>query len=192
MNYKNYSNDDLKEAYNTMLDYSGKADTNILSEINNRGGIETFLRNIELEKNHKTETNRIAKQVYSLSNDYADLEFIKQFVHSEIFSNVELEKLVVQKFNEHRQILEDRKIDQKTIFGSLIGMICGVIVSSIIYIILVNSLGRIIFYPLIGVYFICYHIIKLITKQTRENTFVFITTILGTILTLIITFLYFR
>lgn len=192
MNYKNYSDKDLEEAYNTMVDYSGKASKEILLEINNRGGIDVFLSTLESNKINKKERQRITKEVYDLSNDYSDLDFIKQFVKSDILDSIELNSLIDSKFNEHQAILKDREINQKTIYGSLVGMALGIIISLIFYILIINILEKFIYYPIIAVYFICYRSIKFITKQTRDNTFVFLTSLAGTILTLICLFFIYR
>lgn len=185
MNYKNYSDKDLEEAYITMIDYSGNASKEILLEIDNRGGIDIFLSTLQSNKTNKKEIQRIKKEVYDLIDDYSDLDFIKQFVKSDILNSNELDKLIEFTFNEHQATVKDRKINQKTIFGSLIGMAVGIIISLIFYILIINLLGRFIYYPIIAAYFICYLIIKLITKQTRDNTFVFLSSLAGTIITLI-------
>ncbi|MDQ6531688.1 hypothetical protein [Flavobacterium sp. LHD-85] len=192
MNYKNYSDKDLEEAYITMVDYSGKASKEILLEINNRGGINLFLSTLESNKINKEEIQRITKEVYDLSNDYSNLNFIKQFIKSDVLNSIELNNLVISKFNEHQAILKDREINQKTIYGSLAGMALGIIVSLIFYILIINLLEKFIYYPIIAVYFICYRTIKIITKQTRDNTFVFLTSLTGTILTLICLFFIYR
>ncbi|QLC65672.1 hypothetical protein LPB248_04980 [Flavobacterium sp. LPB0248] len=192
MNYKNYSDKDLEEAYITMVDYSGKASKEILLEINNRGGIDVFLSTLESNKTNKKEIQRITKEVYDLSNDYSDLDFIKQFIKSDILDSHELNNLIDSKFNQHQAILKDREVNQKTIYGSLAGMALGIIISLIFYILIINLLGKFIYYPIIGVYFICYRTIKFITKQTRDNTFVFLTSLIGTILTLICLFSIYR
>ncbi|SHM86809.1 hypothetical protein [Flavobacterium saccharophilum] len=192
MNYKNYSNEDLIEAYNTMLDYSGKASNEILLEIDKRGGLDVFLSNIEFNKSNKEEINRISQEVYNLSKDFNDLEFIKGLIKSETLEHNELDKLVTLKFEQNQAFLKNRKIDQKTIFGSLVGMIIGIIISLIFYILVTSLLGKFVFYPIIGVYFICYQAIKLITKQTRDNILVFLSSFAGTILTMVILFLFSR
>ncbi|RED26209.1 hypothetical protein BD847_0124 [Flavobacterium cutihirudinis] len=192
MNYKNYSNEDLEEAYTTMMDYSGKASKEILVEIDNRGGIDIFLSTLEFNKLNKKEINRITAEVYSMSNDYSDLDFIKQFIKSDVLNHDELNELIELKFNEHLAILTDRTINQKTIYGSLAGMAVGIILSLIFYILILSLFGKIVYFPIIGVYFICYQTIKLITKQTRDNTFVFLASLAGTIITLLCLFFLYR
>lgn len=189
MNYKNYSNKDLEEAYLTMMDYSGKASDELLLEIDTRGGIDTFLSSLEFNKINNKEIQRIKLEVYAMSNDYSDLAFIKQFIKSDKLDSNELNQLIDSAFKEHQAILKDRTINQNTIYGSLAGMLLGIIISLIFYILIINLLGRFIYYPIIAVYFICYRIIKLITKQTRDNTFVFLCSLAGTIITLLCLFL---
>ena len=192
MNYKNYSDEDLVEAYSTMIDYSGKASNEILIEIDNRGGLNAFLENIEFNKSNKQEINRISQEIYTLNNDFHDLEFIKSFIKSDTLTPEELDDLITLKFHQHEAFLQNRKIDQKTVFASLVGMIIGIIISLAFYIFVIYLLDRFIYYPIIGVYFICYQTIKLITKKTRDNTFVFLTSLAGTVLTLLLLLLFLR
>ncbi|MDP5201025.1 hypothetical protein [Flavobacterium sp. DG2-3] len=192
MNYKNYSDKDLEEAYISMIDYSGKASKEILFEIDNRGGIDAFLSMLESNKINKKEIQRITKEVYDLCYDYSDLDFIKQFIKSDILDSDELDKLVNSKFNEYQAILSDRAINQKTIYGSLIGMTVGIIISLMFYAFIINLFGRFIYYPIVAVYFICYLTIKLITKQTRNNSFVFISSLMGTVLTLLCLYFFYN
>jgi len=192
MNYKNYSDEDLVEAYSTMIDYSGKASNEILIEIDNRGGLNAFLENIEFNKSNKQEINRISQEIYALNNDFHDLEFIKSFIKSDTLTPEELDDLITLKFHQHEAFLQNRKIDQKTVFASLVGMIIGIIISLAFYIFVIYLLDRFIYYPIIGVYFICYQTIKLITKKTRDNTFVFLTSLAGTVLTLLLLLLFLR
>ncbi|MGK4568132.1 hypothetical protein [Flavobacterium sp. 3HN19-14] len=186
MNYKNYSDKDLMDAYNTMIDYSGKADNNILNEIENRGGLTKFLADIEFEKTHQTEIGRISKEVYDLTKDYSDLEFIKQFVASEILTKDQLENLVTNKFNESQAYINDKKITSTTITGSIIGLFLGTVLGSIFFIISIFIFKRIFYFSLIGSYIICYFSIKLITKQSRNNPVIFIASLLGTVGSLIL------
>jgi len=192
MNYKNYSDEDLVEAYSTMIDYSGKPSNEILIEIDNRGGLNAFLENIEFNKSNKQEINRISQEIYTLNNDFHDLEFIKSFIKSDTLTPEELDDLITLKFYQHEAFLQNRKIDQKTVFASLVGMIIGIIISLAFYIFVIYLLDRFIYYPIIGVYFICYQTIKLITKKTRDNTFVFLTSLAGTVLTLLLLLLFLR
>lgn len=192
MNYKNYTDKDLEEAYNTMIEYSGKASDDILSEINNRGGIEVFLSRIEFNKKNKKEIIRITNEVYSMSKDYSDLDFIKQFVKSETINPQELERLIELKFNEHQAILKNNTINRKTIFGSLIGIILGIIFSLFFYFLIIYFFQRFVLYPIVGVYITCYQSIKFTTKQTRDNIFVFISTLVATIITMLCLFLLYR
>lgn len=186
MNYKKYSDGELIDSYSTMIDYSGKANDEILAEIENRGGLENFLKQIELKKTNQKEIGRIKKEVYEASKDYSDLEFIKQFITSDILSKEDLDYLVERTFMEHQAILKDKTVTSNTIIGSIVGTLIGSIAGSLFLIFFVVAFGRIIYFSLIGVYIICYQIIKLITKQSRNNGVVFIATLISTILSLLL------
>ncbi|MBW4362463.1 hypothetical protein [Flavobacterium taihuense] len=180
--YKKFSDEDLKEAYSTMMDYSGKANSELLTEIESRGGLEKFLRQIEIQKINQTEIGRITKEIRLLNSNGLDKNAIKDSLQSDILSKDELDYLIEQKLVEHQAIIADRTITSKTIFRSILGMILGSILGSIFLILAISFIGRLVFFPLVGVYIICYFTIKFLTKQSRNNAVVFIASFLSTVI----------
>jgi hypothetical protein len=180
--YKKYSDEDLKEAYSTMMDYSGKANSEILTEIESRGGLGKFLKQIEIQRINQTEIGRITKEVRLLNSNGLDKNAIKDSVQSDILSKDELEHLIERKLVEHKAIIADRTITSKTIFGSVFGIILGSILGCIFLILAISFFGKLVFFPLVGVYIICYFTIKFFTKQSRNNAVVFIASFLSTVI----------
>ncbi|TRX31879.1 hypothetical protein FNW52_17970 [Flavobacterium sp. ZT3R18] len=184
--YKKYSDEDLKEAYSTMMDYSGKADAGILTEIESRGGLEKFLRQIEIQRINQTEIGRIAKEIRLLNSNGLNKDAIKNSVQSDILSKDELEYLIERKLVEYQAIIADRTITSKTIFGSIFGIILGSVLGCIFLILAISFFGRLVFFPLVGVYIICYFTIKFFTKQSRNNAVVFIASFLSTVISMLL------
>ena len=186
MNYTKYSDDELLDSWSTMIDYSGKANPDILAEIENRGGMETFLKRKESNEKNKKEIGRISKEVHDGCKNFvgADVEFIKQAITSEILSKEELDSLIERKFIEHPALLADKEINSNTIVGSITGTLIGAVLGALFLIICTAIFKRILFVLLIGVYVISYHTIKFITKKSRNNIVVFIASLIATILAL--------
>ena len=180
--YRKYSDEDLIEAYSTMMDYSGKANSEILIEIEKRGGLENFLREIEIQKLNQTEIGRIIKEVRLLDSKGLGKNAIKEALESNILTKSELDDLIERKLVEHQAIIADRTITYKTIFGSVLGMILGSILGCVFLISAISFFGELVFFPLVGVYIICYFTIKFFTKQSRNNAVVFIASFLSTVI----------
>jgi hypothetical protein len=180
--YKNYSTEELINAYTTMIEYSGKATDTMLSAIEERGGIESFKAQIELQKSGRLEINRITKEVYSLSSSETNVEFIKKLITSDFLSREELDKLIEIRFLKHQAFLQNKAITSKTIIGGLAGAVISCIIGAIAWGFLMIYMTPMFFYfYIIVVYIINYLIIKFITKQSRSNLAVFIITFFATI-----------
>jgi uncharacterized phage infection (PIP) family protein YhgE len=188
MNYSKYSDDELIDSYSTMLDYSGKANAEILAEIQSRGGLDSFLKQKELKEKNKKEVGRISKEVHDACKNYvgADLDFVKHSITSDILSNEDLSYLIERKFVEHKATLADKEIDSNTIVGSVTGILVGSALGSIFLIICIVIFNSIVYFPLVGVYIIAYQTIKFITKKSRNNIVVFVASFISTILALLI------
>lgn len=189
MHYSKFSYDDLIESYTNMISYSGKVEPEIVKEIENRGGLEKFLRAIDNNKKHRVEVDRIIKQVFELSTDFKDLEFIRQFIKSDILRKDDLDDLIERKFDEYQKISADKKINSKTIFGSLLGILLGSLLGSLFLILSTFIFGGIVFYLIFVVIFICYSSIKLITKQSKSNSVVYVATSIATLISFLLSFI---
>ena len=188
MNYSKYSDDELIDSYSTMLDYSGKANAEILAEIQSRGGLDSFLKQKELKEKNKKEVGRISKEVHDACKNYVgvDLDFVKHSITSDILSNEDLSYLIERKFVEHKATLADKEINSNTIVGSLTGILVGSVLGSIFLIICIVIFNSIVYFPIVGVYIIAYQTIKFITKKSRNNIVVFVASFISTILALLI------
>ena len=172
-----------------MIAYSGEVEPEIVKEIENRGGLEKFIRAIDNNKKHRVEVDRIIKQVFELSTDFKDLEFIRQFIKSDILRKDDLDDLIERKFDEHQKMSADKKINSKTIFGSLLGILLGSLLGSLFLILSTFIFGGIVFYLIFVVIFICYSSIKLITKQSRSNSVVYVATSIATLISFLLSFI---
>ncbi|MCL9805574.1 hypothetical protein NAT51_08570 [Flavobacterium amniphilum] len=189
MHYSKFSYDDLIESYANMIAYSGKVEPEIIQEIENRGGLDKFLRAIDNNKKHRVEVDRIIKEVFELSSDFKDLEFIKQFIKSDVLRHDDLNDLIERKFEEHQKMTADKKINSKTVFGSLLGILAGSLLGFLFLFLSTFIFGGIVSYLFFFVMFICYSSIKFITKQSRNNAVVYVVTFIATVISVLLSFI---
>ena len=180
--YTKYSDEDLIEAYTTMMDYSGKASKDMLHEIDQRGGMQKFLNQIASKRLYQTEIGRISKEVRLFSQKGIDKVGIMNEIQSELLSEEERVDLIAKKLFEYQAIAADRAINPRTISGSLLGLTIGSVLGAGFYLLSLSIFEQFTFRPLIGSYIICYLTIRFFTKQSRNNAFVFIASFLATVI----------
>ncbi len=184
--YKKFSEDDLIIAYNEMIEISGEISIDLKEAIEVKGGIGNFLQKVEYKKIKHAETNRIAVEVFKLTSKETNLEFVSKFITSEVLSNEELKKLVEEKYNARKKILNDTTIDSSLIIACIIGIIISTILGGILWVTVIFLLPYLIIPMFFPVYILCYIIIKFITKKSRRNIIVFIASLLATIFSVIL------
>ncbi len=177
--YEQYSDDELIEAYLSMMDYSGEINKELSNEIESRGGLDNFKKKIK--KKRDIDIIRISKEVYSLTSPETDIEFIKKAVTSDVLLREELDSLIESKFAYYQSINSNRIITPKALAESLIGVVIAIIVGAVSLALLMSFITPILMFIIVPVYLINYLIIWLITKKTRSNLVIFIATLIATI-----------
>lgn len=179
--YKDFSENELIEAYSSMMDYSGKLTDDLIFEIEKRGGLELFNRKMELRKVHGAEISRIIKEVQSISKPETDIAFVRKHITSKILSKEELDRFVETTFDEYQALLKDKGINSKTIIGSISGVLFGSLIGGIGWGLSNLFFHRPFHYLIPFLFIICYLIIKFITKQSRRNVVILVASFLATI-----------
>jgi hypothetical protein len=180
--YDKYTDDELIEAYTSMIDYSGNANVDILMAIQLRGGLEAFKNKIERKKIVGQETKRVSDEIYPLITSSTNADFIKKVITSDILTKNELNELIEKRVLQYQSFNKNREINFKTIAESISGVVVASIVGAGIscLIIVFLNIGLLIFF-VIPIYIINYVIIRLITGKTRSNLIVFLATLIATI-----------
>ncbi len=171
-----------------MTDYSGKPNDELLFEINKRGGLALFENQIEEKKYKQLEIQRINKDVYSLMAPEISVQFIRKMVTSEIFTEEELDKIIENRFVEYAAILKTKEVNSKTIITGISASIASALIGAAVLLCCMRYITPIFYFFIPIIYIINYTIIRLVTKQTRSNWFIFIITLLSTIASLILSF----
>jgi hypothetical protein len=179
MSYKKYSDADLVEAYNSMMDYSNEVSAELLTEIKSRGGLDQFQQKIEKEQQLVAELARIRKEVFELTSPETDVDFVKKMIHSTLLNRTELDTHIETYFAAFEGRIRDRKIVTRTLLGSLVGILFGSIVCGGLLALFIIFFRFYLLWFFIPVYALNYFIIRILTKQSRDNVVINIATLLA-------------
>lgn len=184
MNYKKYSDKEILESYTTMMDYSGKADKDILLEIESRGGIGVLKERIKDADKIPNEITRIGKEFFKIQKENPNLNFddVKNLVTSELFSEEEKNQIIDLNYNNFSKLKKDEKITARTIIGSIIGSLISILVGTVILYNNVISTSKIFYAVPVFIFGIAYLLIRLFTKQSLNNIIVFVSSMLSAII----------
>lgn len=180
--YNKFTDDELIEAYTTMMDYSGKADESILKEIDHRGGLEKFLKEIEQKNINKAESDRVLNELIKLNKEGFSLDEIKSNISSELWTKQHLNAFIENRYIKHQLFLNDKSIDKELILKSILGIAIASFAGTglILLIVIVFKFAH--FGLLVPVYFLSYMVIKGFTGKTHNNGIVFIACLIATII----------
>jgi hypothetical protein len=184
--FESHSDYDLYQIANNPSGYTSEAQEAISIVVNKRGGLAAIAERLAKAKDIAIEMDRVEKEVYSLTTPETDLSFMKIMIQSNILSTDQLNATIEKSYALAQQQLKDKAVTPNTILGSILG--CGVasIVGGILWglqLIYSNAVFAIL---AIGLFLLCFGIIKLITKKSFKNTSVFIATIIAVILSVAI------
>jgi hypothetical protein len=176
MNYKKYSDKDLLESYSTALDYSGKADKDLVIEIESRGGIEQLKKTVAEQNVIPGEIKRIYKLVFSLHKKDPSSFTIKSSIASDILSAEQLDNAIDMAIDDAEKHTKDTSINSRTIIGSVIGVIVSSLIGAGLWCYSIIQTGKMYYILTAGILIISYIIIRILTKQSQNNILVFIAT----------------
>lgn len=180
--YTKFSESELIEAYSTMIDYSGKANSEMLQEIENRGGLDKFLETIKQKEINKRESDRVLNLIILYNKEGLTFEEINQKIVSEIWTEQHLHAFIENRYVRHQLYLNDKSVDREVISGSILGILIASLAGGAIWISSFLILKSV-FYPvLVLVYLICYLVIRGLVGKSRNNIVVFIASFISTII----------
>jgi VIT1/CCC1 family predicted Fe2+/Mn2+ transporter len=184
--YAKFTDDELIEVYNSMMDYSGRLSLELSQEIESRGGILNFEKLISNKKKLDQEIIRVSAEIYSFTDADIDIAFLKGRIKSDLLTEAELEGLIEQKFAAFKAYRDDKTISKETYISAVIATIAASIVGGILFTLLIFFMPSVFLYFIVPIYMIDYSVIKAITQKTRRNALIFISALIATILSLLI------
>ncbi|MGE5109119.1 MAG: hypothetical protein ACM3H8_16395 [Sphingobacteriales bacterium] len=184
--YQNYSDEELYDVHLNINGYSDEAKKALSIVLENKGGIDPLLKRLEEKRIVDNEIKRIKKETAELGSQGIDSSFIKATTTSDILSAEKVNEIIDNKYVEVETELADKKINPRTIVGSVIGGGIASLVGGILWGLQMIYSQRIFYMLFVGLILLCYGIIRLSTKQSKKNTVVVIATIASTILAVLI------
>ena len=184
--YKNYTDEELYGLNSTISDYSDEAREALEIVLQKKGGLETIVKALQSKKIITDEIRRITKETIELGGKGTNVEFLKTLIKSNILPEEQVHTIIDLKFAEIEAAEKDRRITPKTILGSVIGSVIASVIGGILWGLQLIYSHRIFFILGLGLILLCYGIIKLTTRQSKENTAVFIATLIAVLLSLAI------
>jgi undecaprenyl pyrophosphate phosphatase UppP len=100
----------------------------------------------------------------------------------------DLKVFILNKFDQFSKVRENDKIDEKTIFKSLLGIVVASVTGLLFFKFIITSTGEFSFFLLVPVYIINYLVIYGITGKTRDNFVVFMAVLISVIVSTILSF----
>lgn len=184
--YSQYTDSELIQIYNNKSGYTEEAKKALEIVINEKGGIDLIqsrnTANIE-KQNEKSKLNEEIKKMYDEGMTIND---ISMRLSASTLSQEEIDEVVNQKFNFLEEQKNDLSVNSGTIIGSVFGGLLGGIIGGILWGLQMIYSGRMFYIFLLGLFFISYGFIKLLTKKSRNNIAVFIATALSVLFALML------
>lgn len=182
MNYNKYSDEDLLETYHSMLEYSGTADKDLMSEIKSRGGLEKIKINENDRNIVPDEVKRINHLVLHAYKMEPDQDRIRNAISSSVLSSDELSEVIDAALLNAQAYYNDKKIDTGTIIRCLIGVAISAVAGAGFWCFSIMITGEMMYILITVVYLISYLIIRLIARKSRNNVLVFLAGFVATLI----------
>ena len=186
LKYEKHTDEELLNIHSEISGYCNEAQIALDKVINRKGGLENLLKKAESKAILLNEEKRIAKETEHLGKQGIDASFIKTITNSTILSEEKVKEIIDREYEEVEAEIEDKKIRPRTIIGSIIGGGIASIIGGTLWGLQMIYSERMFVIFFIGLGLLSYSLINALTKQTKNNSFVFIATIISVILSLFI------
>jgi hypothetical protein len=186
--YRNYNEEDLHAAYLHMTDHTGTVNDELHEAISQKFNYDEFVKAAEYRKVLVKEKGRISYEVHKRVQKGEKIDVILENISSEMIGRSDLKVFILNKFDQFSKVRENDKIDEKTIFKSLLGMVVASVTGLLFLKFIITSTGEFSFFLLVPVYIINYLVIYGITGKTRDNFVVFMTVLISVIVSTILSF----
>ena len=190
--YQQYSDNELLEVYSNRDGYSKDANEAIDIVLESKGGLDAIKKNLLEKKVISDEINRIKRETEKLCSKETNAEFIKSLVSSSILPKEKVSEIVDSKYSEFEAHLKDTKIDSKTIVKAAVGGTIASLVGGAFWGLQLIYSNRIFIILVVGLALLCYGIVKLVVKKSKENKVVVIASLISFMLAILLGTLIFQ
>lgn len=177
--YESYTDEELQAVYLNQAGYSDEAIKALEIVLENKGGSDALLKRLEEKHIVEKEIHRIRKETSELGSKGIDSSFIKSTTASGILSPEKVNEIIDSQYAEVERALDDKRIKPRTIAGSIIGGLTASIIGGTLWGLQMIYSNRIFYILGIGLALLCYGIIKLATRQSKNNIVVLVASIIS-------------
>ncbi|MDH7463296.1 hypothetical protein QEG73_18500 [Chitinophagaceae bacterium 26-R-25] len=188
--YDKYTDEELFELHSAINGYSEEAKEAFDFIVAKKGGLEELQSRINSKQTIKKEIERVRNEVTKAYVPGGEI-LLRETITSNLLSGDELEKTINERQNELVVDEKDKQITSRTVIGSVIGGLVASVVGGTLWGIFLVQTHRIFYIMILGLAILCYGIIKLLTRQSRQNKLVGISTVVSVALALLIGWLIF-
>lgn len=172
-----------------MTDHTGTINNEMREVINQKFDYNEFVTKAEQRKILIKEKGRVAFEVYHSVQKEETIYSILNNISSEMMDKEELKIFILEKFDQFSRVRENDRIDKKTIYRSLLGIVIASINGLLFLYTVLSFTSEFSFFLLIPVYILNYLVIRWITKKTRDNIIVFLAVFISVIITTVLPFI---
>lgn len=180
--FESYTDVQLMEIYSNPSGYSAEAQQALAKVVATKGGIDKLAQRIADQQAVLNERNRINNVVAQALKDGTGAGLLKGVYSSDLLDANEIDAIIDFQAVEFEKAKKDESITQRTIIGSLFGVLISGTVGGILWGVLMIYSQRVFFLFFAALVCFCYWIIKLFTKQSRRNIVVIIATIIAALI----------
>ncbi|REC49647.1 hypothetical protein [Chryseobacterium pennipullorum] len=188
--YRSYNEEDLLIAYLYMVDHTGTINNEMLEAINQKFNYNDFVKKADYRKLLIKEKGRISFEIHNRVQEGKDIDFIMENISSEIMDEEGLKVFILEKFSQFSKVKENNKIDKKTVYKCLLGIVIASVIGTLILDAVILFTAHFSFFLLVPVYIINYFVIRIITGKTRDNLIVFLAVLISVIVSTVLSLVY--
>jgi hypothetical protein len=186
LKFDSYTDEELYMVHAEIDNYSIDAQKALEIVLQKKGGLDGVIERLKEKKALLEEYRRIEKEVTAFTAGGSDFSLIKTLVKSDKLTQDQLNDTVQSAYAKAVKEAEDRKINPRTIWGSIIGGGIASIIGGILWGLQIIFSHRIFYIFIIGLALLNYGIIKILTRQSKNNNVVLIATAISIIVAILI------
>jgi hypothetical protein len=187
--YEQYSDAALVDVHQNIDEYSDEAKEAMQIVLQKKGGLEKIFSTLNEKKLTEYEELRIAKETMHFGKENVDIDFIKTMITSKVLTKERVNEIIESQFVIVEHELMDEKVTAKTILFSIIGIVIASLIGGTLWGLQMIYSHRIFYIFGIGLAFLCFGIIKFVTKKTFKNLAVILATVLSIFLSILFGYL---